>query len=608
MMYLRRLMLIGSGVAIILVAIIINATGTGRAEAFVPVHSTNVYTTISNHHLYQYQRNQRLYNSIVCAASSTSATVQQQQENASGDSTVVSTADPKVTMLTAATVTITSSNDASSNDDYQYKMMDDDDDDEDMSLSLLQTLPQSPHQPLQLEPQAQPIQEPLEQDRRNVLILLWFIAAISALDRVAMSVALVPMSYEYSSVITDTMKGLISSLFSIGYGLAIIPAGLFISCTSPKTLMTVGILIWSVATIVTPISADWILLTTIPILGVRAMVGMGEAILIPTVHRLLSVWTTSEQKSSGTWMLYAVTLYILHINMSISPHSHSLLQLLCQFAKSNIHCHIEMSQTALAFIFSGFHAGTIGAYLLSPYIMDVMSTHQNQHNDWRVLFYVYGTCGILLLIPWLLFAKDQPVTTSTDTTTSATSSDDDTPFTTTTSWDDALASYQNAPWKEFIQSKGVWGMLLAHCAKNWGLYTSLSWTPTFYAEQYNIGVRDSAWLSVMPSIAGALGGFIAGTLADQAITNMSVSLNDETTTQIRKIFQTVGLLGPAIALAALAYQLPEHAWVAQLYLMVAVGLQSFNAGGFEAGTQDKAGPRWIGMLYSVTSLPSVMGT
>ena len=260
---------------------------------------------------------------------------------------------------------------------------------------------------------------------------------------------------------------------------------------------------------------------------------------------------------------------------------------------------------ALAFIFSGFHAGTIGAYLLSPYIMDTMTIH---NNDWRILFYVYGTVGILVLIPWLLLAKDQPTTTVTVSATGVDDIDDAT-VTTTTSWNEALESYRNAPWKQFFQSKGVWGMLLAHSAKNWGLYTSLSWTPTFYAEQYNVGVRDSAWLSVMPSIAGALGGFVAGTLADRTIKNMPVgTMNHTTTTQIRKLFQTVGLLGPAIALGALAYQMPEEAWVAQLYLMVAVGLQSFNAGGFEAGTQDKAGPRWIGMLYSVTSLPSVMGT
>ena len=283
----------------------------------------------------------------------------------------------------------------------------------------------------------------------------------------------------------------------------------------------------------------------------------------------------------------------------------------------------------MAFIFSGFHAGTIGAYLLSPYIMDVVVWTNNQNNhdvdNWRVLFYIYGSFGLLLLIPWLLFAKDEPTTTNaivatsairmkSDPTTVQTTNirnNDSTATTTTitaTSWDEALQSYKNAPWKQFLTSKGVWGMLLAHCAKNWGLYTSLSWTPTFYAEQYNIGVRDSAWLSVVPSIAGALGGFIAGTLADNTMKNMSVSMSHETTTLIRKMFQAVGLLGPAMALAALAYQTPDEAWVAQLYLMVAVGLQSFNAGGFEAGTQDKAGPRWTGMLYSVTSLPSVIGT
>lgn len=302
----------------------------------------------------------------------------------------------------------------------------------------------------------------------------------------------------------------------------------------------------------------------------------------------------------------------------------------------------------MAFIFSGFHAGTIGAYLLSPYIMDLQVVWTNNHhhmlninnNDWRILFYVYGTFGLLLLFPWLRYAKDEPTSTTTTAVTTVTALaisatkkmqndpttalqttstastgiriDDDSTATTittpTSSWDEALQSYRNAPWKQFLTSRGVWGMLLAHCAKNWGLYTSLSWIPTYYAEQYHIGVRDSAWLSVLPSIAGAIGGFIAGTLADNTMKNMSASMSDETTTVIRKMFQAVGLLGPAMALAALAYQSPDEAWIAQLYLMVAVGLQSFNAGGFEAGTQDKAGPRWIGMLYSVTSLPSVMGT
>jgi MFS transporter, ACS family, solute carrier family 17 (sodium-dependent inorganic phosphate cotransporter), other len=414
----------------------------------------------------------------------------------------------------------------------------------------------------------------LDGEGMTVLLLLWFIAAISALDRVAMSVALVPMTHEYH--LTDTMSGSISSLFSIGYGLAILPAGLLISYVSPKLLMTVGIFIWSIATLLTPIAAGSIPLDdTVPILCIRAIVGMGEAILIPTMHRLLSVFVPYDQKS-----------------------------------------------LALAFLYSGFHIGTIMAYVASPVIMDTfqeittMVANTVTTADWRFLFYVYGACGLLVLLPWVLLTRDQPTnngevsststnsrSTTTNTITTPTTSiatTSITNYTPTNSFESAIQHYQTAPWKALVQSKGVWGMLLAHCAKNWGLYTSLSWTPIFYAEQYGMSVRDSAWLSVLPSVAGALGGFLAGTMADRTLKNLrtktttstSIGDTDDTiVTQMRKQFQTVGLVGPAIALGALAYQKPDEARIAQLYLMVAVGLQSFNAGGFEAGTQDKAGKK-----------------
>ena len=52
--------------------------------------------------------------------------------------------------------------------------------------------------------------------------------------------------------------------------------------------------------------------------------------------------------------------------------------------------------------------------------------------------------------------------------------------------------------------------------------------------------------------------------------------------------------------------LPEHASTAQILLGGAVGLQAMDAAGFGAATQEKAGERWSGLLYSVTSLPGVM--
>lgn len=77
-------------------------------------------------------------------------------------------------------------------------------------------------------------------------------------------------------------------------------------------------------------------------------------------------------------------------------------------------------------------------------------------------------------------------------------------------------------------------------------------------------------------------------------------------TNIRKVFQGIALYGPAVALGALSLEIPEDPIVAQSFLMAAVGLQAFTAAGFEAGNQEKAGPRWAGLLYSVTSLPAVI--
>jgi hypothetical protein len=82
--------------------------------------------------------------------------------------------------------------------------------------------------------------------------------------------------------------------------------------------------------------------------------------------------------------------------------------------------------------------------------------------------------------------------------------------------------------------------------------------------------------------------------------------NEEEKTKIRNIFQSLGLLGPAAVMASMAWHIPDEAWLAQAGLAGVFGLQSFNAGGFEAASQEKAGPRWAGFLYSMTTLPGVL--
>ena len=113
------------------------------------------------------------------------------------------------------------------------------------------------------------------------------------------------------------------------------------------------------------------------------------------------------------------------------------------------------------------------------------------------------------------------------------------------------------------------------------------------------------------------GGLTAGNAADYILsryTNEGGGGDDEKIdeddmlekrTREGKLFQSMALLGPAACLYLLS-GLPERASTAQFLLGGAVGLQAFDAAGFGAATQEKAGERWAGLLYSETSLPGVM--
>jgi MFS transporter, ACS family, solute carrier family 17 (sodium-dependent inorganic phosphate cotransporter), other len=307
------------------------------------------------------------------------------------------------------------------------------------------------------------------------------------------------------------------------------------------------------------------------------------------------------------------------------------------FLPFNIYFFFFCPSVIMATIFTGFQTGTIAAYLLSPAIMDYFGgdwrkkqrengvhaisfgyfvISHTSHVVWFIhigaLFYVYGTFGVGLLLPWLVFAKDSPKPLlppqAADATTIRVLGKASEDKSNGVTWETSTRIFRDAPWGRFFQSKGVWAMLLAHCSKNWGLYNTLAWTPTFYAEIYGLGVRDSAWLSVLPSVAGAVGGLLAGNVADALIRHYSSrgEMNEQTLTNVRKLFQSVALFGPALALGTLAMDIPTDPVVAQCFLMVAVGLQAFTTSGFESANQEKAGVKWAGLLYSVTSLPAVM--
>jgi len=104
---------------------------------------------------------------------------------------------------------------------------------------------------------------PMQKQAYAILVLLFLVTALCALDRVAMSVAILPMSAEFRY--SDSEKGLISSVFSLGYMMGLLPSGLLGTFSSPTVTLSWGVLLWSLAQMSTPFTAH----ISIPVLLVR---------------------------------------------------------------------------------------------------------------------------------------------------------------------------------------------------------------------------------------------------------------------------------------------------------------------------------------------------
>ncbi len=148
-----------------------------------------------------------------------------------------------------------------------------------------------------------------------VLALCCAIAAICALDRVVMSVAILPMSDQLGY--TDEQKGLIASAFSVGYCISQLPSGTVASLTSPKAVLLGGLVFWSAAQAVSPSAA----VVSLPaLLGARAIMGAGEAAAVPSLQAVAAKFVPAQRRSLF-WGVLSASLSVRRPEMRLSENS-----------------------------------------------------------------------------------------------------------------------------------------------------------------------------------------------------------------------------------------------------------------------------------------------
>jgi ACS family sodium-dependent inorganic phosphate cotransporter len=174
---------------------------------------------------------------------------------------------------------------------------------------------------------------------------------------------------------------------------------------------------------------------------------------------------------------------------------------------------------------SGIPLGTMFALLVTPWIVLTWG--------WEWAFYLFGAAGLIWFALW------QRLTASTPHTHPAIS---ETELEEIRSGAPAQAEQSPPPWREFLKRGPVWAIIVAHFCNNWGLYVLLSWLPTYVNKGLGVDFEEVGRYTMIPHLTAFIFLNIAGVVADKLLqSGMDV-------TRVRKLMQTIGFGGGAIAL------------------------------------------------------------
>ena len=391
----------------------------------------------------------------------------------------------------------------------------------------------------------------------DILALVGLTAAVScicSLDRSAMSVAILPMSAELHW--DASTQGAISSAFFLGYTITNLAGGYLATRWCPKAVLGLGVFIWSLFTVITPMAATSGSLPAL--LAVRGVMGIGEGVAYPSIQNLVRQAVPSVARTR-----------------------------------------------AISFISSGHQVGTIASYVTAPGMISSMG--------WQSVFEIFGSLGFLWLLGWgplvKLAAEQRRKAQESKSTLEQNlprAAHDifrkiASPWTGASPRDEVQAvSLTNVPWGSFFSNSPFWAIVAAQATVGIGACLSFAWLPTFYSEKYDLDVATSASFCVLPTLATIAATNAAGWMADELISRGILSK-----TNTRKLMQGIGSFGPAACLLYLASMSASNISNNNLNDAVIIvtawlALGGFSAAGYGSNHQDLGG-RYAGVLFGISN-------
>ena len=308
---------------------------------------------------------------------------------------------------------------------------------------------------------------------------------ICMIDRIAISIAIIPMAEDNGW--SPTVQGAVMSAFFLGYVTLQIPAGYLSDRFGGKWVLGLGVLFWSLFTLLTPASAA---LGITVLLACRFLMGVAEAVTWPSIYSLYSRWVHPDRRASAVGLMN-----------------------------------------------SGISGGSVIALICTPWLISVWS--------WQGAFYLYGLLGVIWFVVWAPLARSRPADKTDWDTLDAASATAEAGSATDRNDASAQTVYPRLTVRGMLRSRAVWAIAIAHICINWSLYLVLSWFPTFVNRELGADLQLAGFLALAPTIVSLIMAPLAGRLFDRLVARGRDRLT------VRRTMQSLAFVGITAAMMAI---------------------------------------------------------
>ena len=283
-----------------------------------------------------------------------------------------------------------------------------------------------------------------------LIIWMFVISAIAYLDRVNISIAGTFMEREYH--IDHVKLGLVLGAFSWGYALFQAPGGRLADRFGPRRILALGTIWWAVFTALTAAVPAGFALAIASLVSVRFLLGVGEAVVYPASNRLVASWIPSDERGIANGL-----------------------------------------------IFAGVGAGAGVAPPLITYIL--------LHYGWRWSFWISALIGLAGGIVWFIIARDKPEQHPSVSAEEAALIRDGLPTA-------EAPSQKPVAWRAIFTSKDVAAVTVSYFCFCYVAYIFFSWFFIYLSTVRGLNLKTSAYYTMLPFIAMAVGSSIGGWISD----------------------------------------------------------------------------------------------